>query len=143
MPTLIINSERSQLAGFRYFWLKTVRGFRPGVHCAQCLVGDYCEAVSARMAANRKVALVYEPGTILYLCGVASPYRWSFNAHLAMEVAPGKRCSATLYTGDVVEIEGAQALAFSDAAAKERFPDRGKEFLTCRNFQFGAQYFPA
>ena len=28
-----------------------------------------------------------------------------------------------------------------DAEAKRRFPDKGKAFLTCRNFQFGAHRF--
>ena len=80
-------------------------------------------------------------GTVLYLCGVASPYRWERNAHLAVIVAPGHDASVQLWNGDTVKITGARQIVFDDNAAKDRYPEKGREFLTCRNFQFGAQYF--
>lgn len=141
MLTLTLHSDNARLVGFRYFWMKTVTGFRSSVHCANCLVGNYCGEVSNSMLSGRRHVLAHPVGTVLYLCGVASPYRWTHNAHLAMKVDPGHTASVKLWQGDTVEIEGARQLLFDDAVARRMYPDKGRDFLTCRNFQFGAQYF--
>lgn len=45
------------------------------------------------------------------------------------------------YTGDTVAISDCELIPFNDAEAIRRFPQLPAEFLTCRNFQFGAQQF--
>jgi len=142
MPTITITSPSATLKGFRYFWLKRVHGFEPSQHCARCLKGHYVDAVSSSMPANRPIHIEADPGDILYLCGVSSPYVWERNFHLALLVCYGSRVRTTAYTGDVIEIDGCDFVEFDDKAARRRFPDKGEAFLSCRNFQFGAHYFP-
>lgn len=131
------------MAGWRFLWAKRVRGFDPAVHCARCLVGPYVQPFGRRMAANQPLVISAQPGAVLYFCGVSLPYRWESNLHLAVEARPGASCEVTAYNGDMLRIEGAAALPFDDSAARARFPGFGPAFLTCRNFQFAAQHFPA
>jgi hypothetical protein len=141
MPTLTILSEHARLRGFRYFWMKSVTAFNPSTHCARCLVGDYESKIGAAMHTGIKVDLDYREGTILYLCGVSVPYRWVNNLHLPMRVKAGVEFFADTYLGERIVVQGAELLTFDDRAARELHPQRGKEFLTCRNFQFGAHHF--
>jgi hypothetical protein len=141
MPTLTIHSDRSRLSGFRYFWLKTVRSFNPSVHCARCLVGDYHAQVKPDLVSGQEITLDYVEGTVLYLCGVSTPYRWANNLHLPMQVDAGVSFFLDAYTGDRVVMKGARFLPFDERAARQRFPHLGSHFLTCRNFQFGAHHF--
>jgi hypothetical protein len=141
MPTLTIHSELPRLSGFRYFWLKSVRGFNPAAHCARCLVGNYDPRIKADMQTNEAIEIDHLEGMILYLCGVSTPYRWANNLHLPMRVKSGISFFADTYNGDRIAIEGAELLTFDDRAARRLFPDRGSHFLTCRNFQFGAHHF--
>lgn len=143
MITITVNDSRPTLRGFRYFWLKNVTGFRETAHCAKCLIGTYCDIVSKNMPTNETRELPCVPGDLFYLCGVAQPYRHENNAHLAFVADPAACAQLTLHTGAVVTIQGARALPFDDAAALRRFPDRSAAYLTCRNFQFAAQHFPA
>jgi hypothetical protein len=76
-----------------------------------------------------------------YICGVAYPYKWANNMHLALIENPEQNAELQLYNGDVLEVLGAEQYVFDDRAARELYPNRGPEFLTCRNFQFGVQYF--
>lgn len=140
MPTLTIISKSERLTGFRYFWLKTVRGFNPSTHCARCLVGEYDAKVKADMPTG-EIEIDYREGTILYLCGVSAPYRWINNLHLPMQVSKGVSFFVDAYNGDRIVVHGARFMPFDDRAARQLFPDRGKQFLTCRNFQFGAHHF--
>jgi hypothetical protein len=121
--------------------MKTVIGFDSGQHCARCLRGDYVKAVGLKMPVNEDLALDYPEGTILYLCGVSTPYQWRNNLHLAVRVKAGATATAGAWTGDRVEILGAEALPIDGLVARRAFPSRNSAFLTCRNFQFGAQYF--
>lgn len=143
MPTLTIHSKSERLTGFRYFWLKTVRGFNASTHCARCLIGDYNADVKADMKTGVEIKLDYPEGVILYLCGVSVPYRWVNNLHIAMRAKPGVSFFVEAYNGDRVTIDGAELITFDDRAARELYPERGKQFLTCRNFQFGAHLFRA
>jgi len=149
--------EPETLEGFRHFWLKTVRGFRPDRHCYECLIGDRVQSVTNRLAVGSRLELeipstksagelfgASDPfGTVLYLCGVAGPFNWSHNFHLpfALTGNPQDRAEGITYNGFRVVVEGARPVAFSADAARSLFPDHGIEFLTCRNFQFGAEHF--
>lgn len=132
------NSSRPTLFGFRYFWLKHVTGFNPAVHCATCLKGTYVKHFGVSLPADLDFPVRAVAGDLFYLCGVASPYKWENNAHLALRVRRDAVASVQLYTGAVVTVTGAEAVPFSDEQARLHYPDKGRAFLTCRNYQFGA-----
>jgi len=138
-----IESDQPVLKGWRYLWCKTVRGFNPGIHCARCLVGEYDNAFGRNAPVNKTVALTHEQGTILYFCGVANPYKWDNNAHLAGRVKAGAVSRLALYNGDVLIVDGLEAIPIAAKPAEALFPQKDASFLTCRNFQFGAQVFMA
>jgi hypothetical protein len=123
--------------------MKHVTGFDPAVHCARCLRGSYEKLVGTGMIMNEPIPLLVRAGAALYLCGVSTPYRWEKNLHVAVEPHEGSVVSVKSYAGDIITFHGAREIQFDDAAARARFPDKGEEFLTCRNFQFGAHHFQA
>ena len=129
---------------FRFLWLRQVEGFRPGRHCARCLKGRYIIGGDARGmlcdSHNGSWELQAERGETLYLCGVNARNDYDRNLHVAMRVRAGSSIRIDSGAGFVV-IHGAERLHFDDAAARRRFPQRDESFLTCRNFQFGAQYY--
>lgn len=133
------------VTGFRYFWAKNVKGFNPEVHCARCLVGRYEKKIGTKMPVNVPVVLEHDAGDLVYFCGVAYPYRWDRNMHLAVRVTgdPADTAKVDLWTGGTFEVAGARAFPFDAQAAQDRFDGLGRAFLTCRNFQFGAQVFAA
>lgn len=141
MPTIEIKSESASFLGFKYFWMKNVRGFDPSVHCARCLVGPYERSISVRMPVNAVISIAAADGDMLYLCGVSNPCRWERNLHLAVRVKRGSVAMVTAHTGDVISIADCESINFNDAPAMRLFPDLNKAFLTCRNFQFGAHLY--
>lgn len=141
MKLTLVDPNAESLQGFRYWWLKTVTGFIKSTHCASCLRGSYLPDLGRDFPANAPYEADMQEGTVLYLCGVASPYRHERNFHLAMRTKAGGAVERTLYNGQRVVVEGVEVITFTDEAARGLFPERGERFLTCRNFQFGAQYF--
>jgi hypothetical protein len=138
-----INSNAIIFAGWKYFWAKKVSGFNPDVHCARCLIGPYEKKISTRALVNVEVDLTgYSVGDIVYVCGVASPYKWANNFHLAARVTEGydkgEYAVGSMASGDQFFLRGAAKIPFTAEAAERAFAGRGKDFLTCRNFQFGA-----
>jgi hypothetical protein len=136
-----IRSHALHLRGWRYLWLKTVEGFNENVHCARCLVGKFDKNFGLKSPINRDVELAYPEGTILYFCGVAQPYNWANNAHLAGRVKRGAMASLDLWTKDMLVIRGLEAIPIDKSVSDAKFGDRSRNYLTCRNFQFGAQMF--
>lgn len=129
--------------GFRHFWAKRVTGFDNSVHCAECLRGQRLPEVNTEFARGGLITLSMRPDSLVYICGVATPWNWSNNFHLALRVRTGSSCTSTFYTGARVEVTNGLAIPILDEAAKQLFPNLSADFLTCRNFQFGAQMFPA
>lgn len=139
--SFMLHTPNETVTGFRHFWAKHVRGFDPSKHCARCLVGSYERRFGLRSVVNDLVPLSgYAAGDLLYFCGVANPLRWERNMHLAVRVTgdPDDTARVALYTGDELTVSGALAVPFTDERARSRYPDLGPDFLTCRNFQFGA-----
>lgn len=128
-------------AAWRFLWCKSAEAFDPRQHCAKCLKGRYETRFGLDMPADDMVDLDHGPGALLYFCGVSKPYRWDRNLHLAVRVTgdPQDIASATAWNGDKVTIAGAEEVPFNDEAARAGYPALGAAFLTCRNFQFGAQ----
>lgn len=146
-PTVRIDGPAPTLRGFRFFWAKKVRGFSRGSHCARCLIGSYEKTVANDMVTGADLPLTqdYEDGAILYICGVSSPYRHELNAHLALRIdrTAHEPVSIEMLGGQTLTVRGATRIDFDGQAAAKLFPERGSNFLTCRNFQFAAQHFAA
>lgn len=143
MSSLTVEQPGKQfLTGFQYFWMMDVRGFNPATHCMSCLVGDRVEAVKHKFPIGKTLQLhTLEPGHIYYLCGVSDNYLWQNNFHVTF--TDGKwDIEAEMYNGAKVILRGVQPVHFDGEAAKRDYPHLGKKFLTCRNFQFGAEHFP-
>lgn len=115
-------------ANFKYFWLKKINGIDLNKHCAKCLLGDYIDT---------KHVVGYElPDGIYYLCGVAYPYIWSNNFHLAFTQEVGNTVELD-HNGVHVIVEGARQLPISMDYCDKRNPKYGyKSYRTCRNWQF-------
>lgn len=126
-------------APFRYLWLKYVRGVDLNVHCASCLVGDYSEFISPSSSFECHDLILDEyQGEIFYLCGVAKPFNWDRNFHLAFRLAPGEGFTCEEH-GVSLTVTNAQRINFEvfDARNKGKSPNRTKpEFSTCRNWIF-------
>jgi hypothetical protein len=126
---------------FRFFWAKRVTGFDSSTHCAECLSGPRLSAVNKDLARGGRAIIQAPAGSLIYICGVASPRNWSNNFHLALRVVEREQTVSQLYTGACVTVTNAVAIPIADAAARRMYPHLPEEFLTCRNFQFGAQEF--
>jgi hypothetical protein len=134
-------TDNDRVRGWRYLWAKRVDAFNASKHCAGCFVGEYATDFGKEMPVNDRVRinLAQKPGEVFYFCGVSSPYKWDHNFHLAGVIDPAAPViEVPMYHGDYVRVHGLRRVKFTDAAARERFPDRASNFLTCRNFQFAA-----
>ena len=118
---------------FKYLWLKKVEDIDLSVHCAKCLVGQYIDAINTKQKAYTDIEL--QDG-IYYLCGVALPYKWDNNFHLAFKYSKGSQITYDS-NGISVVIQDAIQLPIDEKYidtnnAKARF----KTYRTCRNWQF-------
>ena len=129
---MIINSIRIS-ANFRYLWLKTVKDVDLSQHCAKCLIGEYDSRIKANIEEAKNIPL---PDEVYYLCGVAYPYKWEKNFHLAFMPAEGQNIHYES-NGIMVEIEGAVQLPISEDNVDFDYPKAYlKAYRTCRNYQF-------
>ncbi|RRR76463.1 MAG: hypothetical protein EI684_02980 [Candidatus Viridilinea halotolerans] len=126
------------LAGFTFFWLRYVWGFRAQYHCASCLAGRYDMRVSATMPLPARMVLDNRY-PYAYLCGVASSGIWANNFHLPVVYAAGEQAEAVTYHGVRVRILNAQEVPIPwIEAGWNGFP---LSYTTCRNWQFGVHAF--
>lgn len=118
---------------FKYLWLKKVTGIDLNTHCARCLLGDYLGIVNSRTREIKEADL--ENG-IYYLCGVAYPYDWNANFHLAFRDGQGN--VKVDMNGIEIELEGVEILPINqNAALLVNHPKiKYKSYHTCRNWQF-------
>ncbi len=123
---------------FRYFWLKYVQGFKPDQHCARCLIGPYSKhfPYGSQLADKLGTVLDEAEAPFIYICGVTG--RYENNVHLVGRPDPQ---SEAKHKDDRVEIS-VHGLSKIEIIPPENAPALGKEFLTCRNWQFGWQEFP-
>ena len=121
---------------FKYLWLKKIIGVDLSVHCAKSLLGEYNPAINNRIKIAHDIEL---DGTIYYLCGVAIPYKWENNFHLAWRKCIGKSFEYSS-NGIYVVLEDAQRIEFSEDDVDWNLPQaKKKEFHTCRNWQFACK----
>lgn len=126
--TYIIKSKP-----FKYLWLKKIEGIDLSKHCAQCLLGQYNEEVSADLTA---MADIHLSDGIYYLCGVAFPFCYENNFHLAFTNCEGSEINYSC-NGIEVKIENAKALPIDSSYVNKMLPKaKFKSYYTCRNWQF-------
>jgi len=78
--------------------------------------------------------------SVYYLCGVALPYNWGRNFHLAFQPCPGNTVEYES-NGIHVVIEDAERLPVSAEYIDSADPHAStKAYNTCRNWQFAHYY---
>ncbi|MBN8545798.1 MAG: hypothetical protein J0L60_06660 [Ignavibacteria bacterium] len=141
-PTIL---ELEITGKFRYLWLKYVRGVNLNVHCGRCLTGDYSTIVASDITIYDPFDLNEFPAKYYYLCGVATPPKWSNNFHLAFKYAPGKLLEierngvhTTIKDAEEIPIKWISPSGNSDIPQwqKNLAKQRGPSYFTCRNWQF-------
>jgi len=139
-----LQSKNDVLTGFsKYTWAKYVEFFDDTNHCAKCLKGRWPREINETMPANTDIHLPLAEGKPFYICGVAYPWNYHHNMHLAVIGKAGAEARLELYTGDELIVKDAERYYFDEKAARELYPHKTEEYLTCRCFQFGVQYFKA
>ncbi len=122
---------------FRYLWLKYVTGFNLNVHCARSLAGNYSKRVNIDLYREKLIPLDEHPAKILYLCGVARPYKWEKNFHLPMRLSPGQSFEVA-ENGIIMTVRNAIPLPIEtismEAINHPKLSD--PKYNTCRNWQF-------
>lgn len=135
------TGKREELSGFKYLWLKQVFGFDESFHCAKCLQGRYIKGFNPDVRLEAPVTLHVPEDSVLYFCGVTQHFDWSKNLHLAAKVKDKSIVEHQLFNGVKLVLINAEQIHFDDEAARKLYPDRPERYLSCRNFQFGAQYY--
>lgn len=122
---------------FKYLWLKSVIDVDLDSHCAKCLVGKYCKDIKVGQGQYSNIIL---DENIYCLCGVALPFNYYNNFHLAFKAQKGEFFNFS-DKGISVEIQNAVRLPISELYVDNDHPNsKKKAFYTCRNWQF-AHYF--
>jgi len=140
---VIVEASGDLSLEFRHFWGQVVRGFNPARHCLPCLIGARKKTIRPTMASTHKngVALEIQEGEYFYLCGVSHTFAHRENFHLAGVIESGATASLTTFGKRSVVVHGMRAIQIDPGPAATLFQGKGREYLTCRNFQFAAQVF--
>jgi hypothetical protein len=134
--TLEAIGQGDRVIGWDYLWLKYVWGFRPELHCANCLVGCFSKWVKPGMPLRQPRELD-ERRTFdyVYLCGIPTDGVWSNNLHFPLQNVPGETAEITASTGVLFRARNARLI---------RIPPLSKgyagfpwQWTTCRNWRFG------
>jgi hypothetical protein len=138
MPSRLIGLEIE--SPFRFVWLKYVTGVDLSVHCAKSLLGRYDTRIGPKAAGDYE--LDESPAGVIYLCGVAKPYRWSANVHAAWAVDPDAFFSFET-NGISGVVEGGRQLVIPRPVPRPALAHgEARAYFTCRNWQFAARYGP-
>lgn len=118
---------------YKYLWLKKVVDVNLSEHCAKSLIGPYDERISSKTTFLLDAPL--EDG-VYYLCGVAYPYVWENNFHLAFMTSEGDTIEYS-FNGISITISDAKMLPISESSINKMHPkSKFKSYNTCRNWQF-------
>lgn len=125
--------EMNVTRGFNYLWLKSVEDIDLMSHCANCLIGEFVKEVKASTKTLENLEL---DNKIYYLCGVARPWNWNDNFHLAFMYSPGNVLTFE-DKGIKITIQDAVILPInSDSINADHPKSKFKTYHTCRNWQF-------
>lgn len=126
---------------FKYLWGKYINGIDLNNHCAKTFIGEYSKKIKANMG-NQEDLLLDEVKDfkVFYLCGVAMPFVWENNFHLAIMEKEGETLTVER-NGIYVEIENAVELPINfDINNCNHKKAKFKTYNTCRNWQFAYIY---
>ncbi len=127
-----------ELRGFTHFWLRYVHGFSPHFHCQKSLRGENDPRFRKGMRLGQTYALAVPARCrYIYLCGVAPHHEPGL--HLALEPQPDALATVTTHNGIEISVTGADQLDIP--TLPDGYAGLGREFTTCRNWQFGVAYF--
>lgn len=127
--------DGQSLSGFSFFWGKRVLGFNPNRHCAESLLGDWLRFTRPTMMPGEHEM---PEGDLFYLCGVATA-GYSGNFHMPIRRIEGAESTLRTSTGAEVTVEGGHLLEIPPLPMD--WNGYGREFTTCRNFQWGVATF--
>ena len=122
---------------FKFLWLKSVLDVDLSQHCAHSLIGEYEPNINNSV---KHIENLNINNDIHYLCGVAFPYNWNNNFHLAFKYSQNHILKYS-NNGISVVIQDAVALPISPKYINTNDKHYNtKSYYTCRNWQF-AHYF--
>lgn len=130
---------------YRHLWAMIIRGFDSSKHCLPCFIGTRIPWVRPNMVEPGQRDAVFDleiaAGELFYICGVSHSFKHSQNLHIAGVVREGEISSEMTANRRKIEVRGLSRMLIDPEPARRLFPDRGREYLACRNFQFGCQVF--
>lgn len=134
----MIEFHNVEISGkFRYLWLKYVTGYNLDRHCAKSLKGEYSTRIGMDTLKADTIVFDEFPAKILYLCGVAKPYNWAKNFHLALMATDAGELQVD-QLGVKLSIRNAIPLPIETTCMRAENHEKitQKAYCTCRNWQF-------
>ena len=117
-------------------WLMYVNGVNLSQHCKPCLKGFTSRKVHKNTKCLGNVKLDEAEAKYYYLCGVATPYSWENNFHLAWKEKEGSIIEYES-NGISIKLKNAERITFCEDDIDYSLKNAEKrEYYTCRNWQF-------
>jgi hypothetical protein len=123
---------------FNSLWIKYVTGFNPKYHCQKCLKGFLTKKfkyIKDPIFLNKEIPIYLNEyrTPFIYICGVTNNY--ADNLHLPFRPAQNQEFE---FKTDSIHIKVYNGTKLDIKQFDLPFPP---DFSSCRNFQFGYQYF--
>jgi hypothetical protein len=138
-------------SAFRTFWGCHISQFDDSKHCQACFARQSDrEKIIARTMSISKALHIQMRGNYFYICGVSKGFPISSdpasdymknNFHMPVAYCKGSRAVMHTYKGHKFVLDNAELLEIDPKYAYERYANLDPEYVECRNFQFGVQYF--
>lgn len=118
--------------------MKYVTGVNLNVHCARCLTGSYSKQIDNKGAKHIPIVLDEAEAKYFYICGVAYPYKWENNFHLAFRYKEGSELVLN-ENGISITIMNAERIKIVEMPTYDHWNGHKQSYKTCRNWQFANQ----
>lgn len=123
---------------FNSIWIKYVTGFNPKYHCQKCLKGPLSQKFKYKRniysyPIEFEVYLNEYRSPYIYICGVTNDY--NKNIHIAFKPVMNSEFE---FENERIYLKVIHGFRLEIKNLNLPFPE---EFTSCRNFQFGYQYF--
>lgn len=138
------DGEQGPVQGFKFLWVKYVKGFDETTHCQKCLRGSLVsEASRGRLTPGHLIALNrMSEFPYVYVCGVGAgpkPLLRERNLHFPLRYELGKTAEVKTYNGYTITAHNAVALPIPKLESGwNGLPDAQ---VKCKNFQFAVSAF--